>query len=122
MYHLALSLARSRLRAFFAFHPFIELCNGRSLEQLGGAFSEAYGDLTHEGEADLRFSRDPLSLYKEGVSMYAKPARSVWRLAGSLSGGQQATTGLALLFGFQALFRSPFYLLDEVRVHLCTNP
>jgi hypothetical protein len=48
--------------------------------------------------------------------MYAKPARSIWRPAGALSGGQQATAGLGLLFAFQALFRSPFYLLDEVRL------
>jgi hypothetical protein len=47
--------------------------------------------------------------------VYAKPARSSWRLAASLSGGQQATIGLALIFGFQFVYKSPFYLLDEVK-------
>jgi len=52
---------------------------------------------------------------QEGVAVYAKPARSSWRLAASLSGGQQATIGLALIFGFQFVYKSPFYLLDEVK-------
>ena len=65
------------------------------------ALSEAYRSLCVQGDAHLRYSREPVSLFKDGVLMYAKPDRSQWREGKSLSGGQQAILGLALNMGFQ---------------------
>ena len=39
-----------------------------------------------QGDAHLRYSREPVSLFKDGVLMYAKPDRSQWREGKSLSG------------------------------------
>jgi hypothetical protein len=38
-----------------------------SLERINVAFSEAYAELSLEGEADLRYSREPLTLYEVDV-------------------------------------------------------
>ena len=69
-------------------------------------------------DARLRYSREPVTLFKEGVDISAKPERSLWREVKQLSGGQQAVLSLALSMGVQSVYRSPFYVMDEVDASL----
>ena len=60
-----------------------------SLERINAAVSQAYRHLCLNGDAQLRFSREPVTLFHSGVLLYAKPDRSQWREGKGLSGGQQ---------------------------------
>jgi chromosome segregation protein len=76
-------------------------------------FGETFRELFRGGDAELTLSGDPDSA-ECGVEIMAQPpGKRLHRLA-TLSGGERALVGAALLLALIATHPSPFCLLDEV--------
>eukprot|EP00602_Paraphysomonas_sp_CaronLab_P005490 CAMPEP_0185023262 /NCGR_PEP_ID=MMETSP1103-20130426/5944_1 /TAXON_ID=36769 /ORGANISM="Paraphysomonas bandaiensis, Strain Caron Lab Isolate" /LENGTH=995 /DNA_ID=CAMNT_0027555767 /DNA_START=509 /DNA_END=3496 /DNA_ORIENTATION=+ len=76
----------------------------------------------NQGDCFLSYATDPVSMFSEGVVIFARFGDSKeYREARQLSGGQQAACGLALLLALQLSFPSPLYIMDEVDSSLDTR-
>ncbi|MBM2812848.1 MAG: chromosome segregation protein, partial [Chloroflexi bacterium] len=84
-----------------------------AFEDVNARFKETFRELFRGGDAELLVSGDPDSL-QCGVEIVAQPpGKHLHRLA-TLSGGERALVGAALLLALIGANPSPFCMLDEV--------
>lgn len=85
----------------------------RAFEEVDGHFRELFVKLFGGGEAHLKLteSDDPL---QAGLEIMASPPGKKMQVLSLLSGGEQALTALALLFGVFLTNPAPICVLDEV--------
>ena len=70
--------------------------------------------LLPDSDCYLSYGDNPLSLFKEGISLLSKQRDGNYRELKSLSGGQQSIFCLSLSLSIQRLFPSPFWIMDEI--------
>ena len=92
----------------------------RAFEEVGVHFRELFVKLFGGGEAHLKLteSDDPLLA---GLEIMASPPGKKMQVLSLLSGGEQALTALALLFGVFLTNPAPICVLDEVDAPLDDN-
>jgi chromosome segregation protein len=85
----------------------------RAFEEVDEHFRELFEKLFGGGEAHLKLteSEDPL---QAGLEIFASPPGKKMQVLSLLSGGEQALTALALLFGVFLTNPAPICVLDEV--------
>ena len=84
-----------------------------SLTKVNAEFSELFKTLFGGGKAELKLinSDDPLTA---GLEIFASPPGKKLQSLSLLSGGEQALTGLAIIFSVFLTNPSPICILDEV--------
>jgi chromosome segregation protein len=85
----------------------------QAFERVGRHFAELFRRLFGGGEAELRLTEDGDAL-SAGLEIVASPTGKRLRNLSLLSGGEQALTALALIFGMFLTNPAPLCLLDEV--------
>ena len=85
----------------------------RAFEQVDGHFQKIFGRLFGGGKAYMKLveSDDPL---QAGLEIFASPPGKKLQSLSLLSGGEQALTGLAMLFAVFLTNPAPICVLDEV--------
>jgi chromosome segregation protein len=102
----------------------VENLNARKKEGLlkvfGGVnenFKRIYKELSNGGTAELSLENPELPFEGGLIIRACPPGKKVLRLE-AISGGEQSLVALALIFAIQQYQPSPFYVLDEVDMHL----
>jgi chromosome segregation protein len=80
-------------------------------------FGRIYAEITGGGEAEL-ILENPDKPFEGGLIIKARPPGKCALNIDAISGGEKSITTLALLFALQQYDPSPFYVLDEIDMHL----
>ncbi|MCL2680198.1 MAG: chromosome segregation protein SMC [Coriobacteriia bacterium] len=88
-----------------------------TFEEVDRHFQDVFAILFPGGRAQLLLT-DPDNPEVTGVDFYVQPRGKRLKKMSLLSGGEQALTALALLFGLARSRPCPFYVLDEVEAAL----
>ena len=88
-----------------------------TFEEVDKHFQDVFAVLFPGGRAQLLLT-DPDNPEVTGVDFYVQPRGKRLKKMSLLSGGEQALTALALLFGLSRSRPCPFYVLDEVEAAL----
>ncbi|MEW6070401.1 MAG: chromosome segregation protein SMC, partial [Candidatus Thermoplasmatota archaeon] len=79
-------------------------------------FKSIYKELSDGNDGEL-ILENPDSIFEGGLSISVKLKGKKLRLE-ALSGGEKSLTALAFIFAIQNYNPSPFYVLDEIDIHL----
>lgn len=79
-------------------------------------FKNIYAQLSNGNEGELALE-NPESPFEAGLTIKVKKGKKKLRVE-ALSGGEKSLTALAFIFAIQEFQPSPFYVLDEVDIHL----
>ena len=80
-------------------------------------FAKFFSKLTGGGEGylSLQNAEDP---FAGGVDIFVQFPGKASRLIAGASGGEKSVTAVSFIFAVQSLFPAPFYMFDEIDVHL----
>lgn len=84
----------------------------RAFARINRNFNEYFSRLFEGGKASITLKKDSLGQY--GIEIKASPPGKKVELLTSLSGGERALAGMALLAAITTVNPSPFVILDEV--------
>ena len=84
----------------------------RAFARINTKFSQYFERLFGGGKASINLKKDSLGQY--GIEIKASPPGKKVELLTSLSGGERALAGMALLAAITTVNPSPFVILDEV--------
>jgi chromosome segregation protein len=80
-------------------------------------FTIIFSELSPEGTAHL-FVENEEDPFSGGIDLEANPGGKEVKRVDAMSGGEKALTALAFVFAIQRFKPAPFYILDEIDMHL----
>ncbi len=88
-----------------------------SYNQVNFHFKSFFSKLTGGGVGSLEI-QNPEDPFSGGLDIFIQfPGRSS-RLVSGASGGERSVVAVSFIFAIQSLFPAPFYIFDEIDVHL----
>ncbi len=88
-----------------------------SYNQVNFHFKSFFSKLTGGGVGSLEI-QNPEDPFSGGLDIFIQfPGRSL-RLVSGASGGERSVVAVSFIFAIQSLFPAPFYIFDEIDVHL----
>lgn len=96
-----------------------KISNG--LNDISTSLTAIYKTLVTESDCYLSYSNVGSILYEEGVKIFTSYSNQHYKEIKHLSGGQQSTVSLSLLFAIHSCFSSSVFIFDEIDASLDTR-